>query len=349
MCVSLLLTVFFEARQHQDGALGAPRVAVMELFIDTEGVLPRGRASHFLDAVMASPLPTSDASHSRFEADDFRARLHFRPFGDAYVADILATGLQLKRSRSHIDRKPCGQLLVALFNRGSCQEDFERQDFAFVAEPGDLLLLDLDAPQIATFDSLMSATCAYIPRRHFPFLSNDSELRPLLIRPRDELHGLLKACLIASAEAQGLTAAAADGALGALASLATIAHGVHPETSDEMHGSFLHARRIRAQRFIEERCADPRLDAQRVADHLRISLRSLHLAFEATGVSVGSRILSARLRRARDLLVRFPKRKILDIALDCGFENLATFYRGFSRAYGHPPGELRKSRTLTSA
>jgi transcriptional regulator GlxA family with amidase domain len=80
-----------------------------------------------------------------------------------------------------------------------------------------------------------------------------------------------------------------------------------------------------------------------VADHLGISLRSLHFAFEATGASVGLRILSARLRRARDFLVRFPKRSILDIALDCGFDNLATFYRGFSRAYGHPPGEVRKN------
>src|ERR1700722_14312417 len=109
-------------------------------------------------------------------------------------------------------------------------------------------------------------------------------------------------------------------------------------------GLFLHARRVRAQRFIEERCIDPRLGAERGADHLGISLRSLHFAFESTGASVGSRILSARLRRAHNLLIRFPKRSILDTALDCGFENLATFYRGFSRAYGHPPGEIRKNR-----
>jgi AraC-like DNA-binding protein len=316
----------------------------MELVIDTEGVRPGGRASHFLNAVMASPLPTSDASNSRFEADDFRVRLHFRPLGDAYLADVLATGLQLKRSRHEIDRNPCGQVLVALLKHGSCREDFDRRDLVLVQEPGDLLLLDLDEPQTATF-AWMSSSCAYIPRRHFrPYLANDSELRPLLIRPRDELHGLLKACLVATAEAQSLTSAAADGALGALASLAMVAHGVHPETSEELHGSFLHARRVRAQQFIEERCIDPRLDAERVADHLGISPRSLHSAFGASGASVGSRIQSARLRRARDLLVRCPKRSILDIALDCGFENLTTFYRGFSRAYGHPPGEVRKNR-----
>jgi AraC-like DNA-binding protein len=313
----------------------------MALLIDTEGVDPHRRASHFLDAMMASPLPAHDASRSRFEADDFRARFYIKPLGDAYLADFLATGLQLRRSRREINRSPSEQVLVALVKRGSCREDFEGR--VLVAEPGDLLLLDLDGPQTATFDSLTSATCAFVPRRHFPFLSNHSELRPLRIRPRDQLHGLLKACLVASAEAEGLTTAAADGGLGALACLAMVAHGVHPETSRELHESFLHARRVRAQQFIEERCIDPRLDAGRVADHLGISLRSLHSAFEATGASVGSRILSSRLRRAHNLLVRFPKRSILDVALDCGFENLATFYRGFSRAYGHPPGDVRRN------
>jgi AraC-like DNA-binding protein len=315
----------------------------MALLIDTEGVHPRRRASHFLNAMMASPIPAHDASMSRFEADDFRARFHLRPLGDAYLADFLAAGLQLKRSRRDIDRRPCGQLLMALIDQSNCEEDFGSRSPILVPQSGDLLLLDLDEPQIATFKARTSATCAFVPRRHFPFLSNGSGLRPLLIRPRDELHGLIKACLVASARAQNLTPAAAEGALGALASLAMVAHGVHAETSQELHGSFLHARRVRAQQFIEERCLDPRLDAERVADHLGISLRSLHLAFEATGASVGSRILSARLRRARDLLIRFPKRSILDIALDCGFENLATFYRGFSRAYGHPPGEVRKN------
>ena len=316
----------------------------MALLIDTEGVHPRRRAAHFLDAMMASPLPAHDASHSRFEADDFRARFHIRPLGDACVADFLATGLQLRRSRREIDRSPSGQVLVALLKRGSCREDFEGRDSILLHEPGDLMLLDFDGPQTASFDGLMSATCAFIPRRRLRALhSNESELRPLLLRPRDELHGLIKACLVASAEAQNLSIAAADGAVAALATLAMVAHGVHPETSQDLHGSFLHARRVRARQFIETRCIDPRLDPARVADHLGISLRSLHLAFESTGASVGSLILSARLRSARDLLVRFPKRSILDIALDCGFDNLATFYRGFSRAYGHPPGEARKT------
>jgi AraC-like DNA-binding protein len=88
-------------------------------------------------------------------------------------------------------------------------------------------------------------------------------------------------------------------------------------------------------------CADPGLDVQRVADHLGISPRSLHLAFEQTGTGVSGIIIKARLAQAMQLLRDFPERSVLDVALDSGFNNLATFYRAFGRQYGLPPGAHR--------
>ena len=123
----------------------------MALLIDTGRVGARDRASHFLGAVMASPLPACDASGSRFEADDFRARFYFRELGDAYLTEMSAAGLHLNRSRREIDRRPCGQLLVAFVRHGGCRQDFGRCT-PVLAEPDDLLLLDLDAPQTASFE-----------------------------------------------------------------------------------------------------------------------------------------------------------------------------------------------------
>jgi hypothetical protein len=137
----------------------------MAFLIDSEGVPPGRRASHFRDAMMGSPLPVNDASNSRFEAHDFRARFHFRPFSDAFLADVLATGLRLTRSRREIKRNPCRQVLIALLSHGRCREDFE-EGLVLVQEPGDLMVLDLDAPQTATIDIVSSATVAYIPRRY---------------------------------------------------------------------------------------------------------------------------------------------------------------------------------------
>ena len=55
----------------------------MALLINTEGVDPQRRASGLIDAMMASRLPMSDASNSRFQARDFRAEFHISPLGDA--------------------------------------------------------------------------------------------------------------------------------------------------------------------------------------------------------------------------------------------------------------------------
>jgi hypothetical protein len=82
----------------------------MALLIDTEGVRPERRASHFLDAVMASPLPTNDASHSRFEASDFRARFHFKQFGDLSEINFSANGSGVADRAVH--EAACGGLPI---------------------------------------------------------------------------------------------------------------------------------------------------------------------------------------------------------------------------------------------
>jgi len=37
-----------------------------------------------------------------------------------------------------------------------------------------------------------------------------------------------------------------------------------------------------------------------------------------------------------------PLRPVTEIALACGFDSLATFYRTFRRAYGMTPGDVRE-------
>ncbi|MBB6160947.1 transcriptional regulator GlxA family with amidase domain [Rhizobium wenxiniae] len=51
--------------------------------------------------------------------------------------------------------------------------------------------------------------------------------------------------------------------------------------------------------------------------------------------------MKARLTQAMQSLRHFPQRSVLDVALDSGFNNLATFYRAFGRQFGNPPGTHR--------
>jgi AraC-like DNA-binding protein len=78
-----------------------------------------------------------------------------------------------------------------------------------------------------------------------------------------------------------------------------------------------------------------------VADLLGVSLRHLHSLFETTGISFSQAVTAERMKESRRLLLEAPERPVSQIALACGFESLATFYRAFRAAHGIPPGDFR--------
>ncbi|WP_404944033.1 helix-turn-helix transcriptional regulator [Rhizobium rhizogenes] len=88
-----------------------------------------------------------------------------------------------------------------------------------------------------------------------------------------------------------------------------------------------------------------------VAGALGISIRHLHRLFEATGDTVSRHILRCRLEVARSRLrsPEFGHVTILELALDCGFTSLATFYRAYRIAYGFTPAEYRRVVTQPHA
>ena len=90
------------------------------------------------------------------------------------------------------------------------------------------------------------------------------------------------------------------------------------------------------------------LKQSEVAGQLGISLRHMHMLFEMTEKSFSQTVTEERIKKARRLLVQAPERLIADVALACGFESLATFYRVFNAACGMAPGDYR-ARETTSA
>ncbi len=310
--------------------------------IDTDLVHRSRRASYLSGAMARSPLPFIDVSGSHFGSRDFRIRVEGNLIGDAFFSRLLLRQVELKRLGRDIIRYPSNMLLIALLQNGSYDQNFAHHAPFSKTGPGDILMLDLDAPQSVTFAQSAIVTCAYVPRQHFePFIGQAPILKPVMIRQDNELHGLLASCFLSCAEMRDPTAIASQAALQTLTRLAIVAHGLDPNSCDELSQSLFEARRARARLFIALRCADPTLDAQKVADYLGISLRSLHLIFEPVGMSVSNTIMQARLERAMQSLQHLPGKSVLDVALDSGFNNLATFYRAFGRHFGAPPGTWR--------
>jgi AraC-like DNA-binding protein len=66
------------------------------------------------------------------------------------------------------------------------------------------------------------------------------------------------------------------------------------------------------------------------------------LVKETTGLSWREYILDCRLKKAVEMLAA-SKRQIMEIALECGFNNMGYFHRTFFKKYGCTPGVMRKT------
>lgn len=80
-----------------------------------------------------------------------------------------------------------------------------------------------------------------------------------------------------------------------------------------------------------------------VAVELGVSLRQLHVLFERSEQSFSRTLTQIRVEAAGVLLRRARALSVTQVALACGFESLATFYRAFGRAHGLSPIAYREA------
>lgn len=98
--------------------------------------------------------------------------------------------------------------------------------------------------------------------------------------------------------------------------------------------------RAAAETYIDRNLADPSLSPASVAGGLRVSLRSLHRAFEDSADSVSGTIRVRRLARARDDLL--AGRTVSQVARRWQYSDASHFSRTFKSHFGHSPSELSK-------
>ena len=78
------------------------------------------------------------------------------------------------------------------------------------------------------------------------------------------------------------------------------------------------------------------LSLQELADRFYISRAHLCRRFKkAAGISIGKFVTEKRLTAARELLLQ--GRRASDVCIMCGFRDYSTFYRAYTRYYGHSP------------
>jgi AraC-like DNA-binding protein len=90
---------------------------------------------------------------------------------------------------------------------------------------------------------------------------------------------------------------------------------------------------------------DPGLSPNRVAPRLGVSARYINDLLQETGTSFAERVMELRLQKARAMLAdrRNDRLNVVDIAFDCGFNDVSYFNRCFRRRFGAAPGAFRGS------
>jgi AraC-like DNA-binding protein len=116
-------------------------------------------------------------------------------------------------------------------------------------------------------------------------------------------------------------------------------------TAKTTRGEALRAARLgRIHAYVDAEMADPEISAHAAARALGMSVRGLHLVLAPTGESFGELVQRRRLAACQAMLSRPDNEAtIADIAFECGFNSLSSFYRAFRRVYGACPRENGRS------
>lgn len=181
-----------------------------------------------------------------------------------------------------------------------------------------------------------------LPRRLLePMLAGSQDIATTVISAERGIGALLASYFDSFiAEAPALAADEARVALDCLGSLAASAYGAIRPDHDPRTALRL-ARLAQARRVIEHCLDGAALSPDFVARAVGISVRALHRLFEPTGTTFSRHVQRRRLDLACRRLAHTPHETVLQIALDCGFGSLATFYRAFSEAHGVSPAAYR--------
>lgn len=118
--------------------------------------------------------------------------------------------------------------------------------------------------------------------------------------------------------------------------LARVHDKTPPLTSDANSRHFW-----RIMKLLAERCSEPWTIGQIASEVGLNPSYAMRLFRDVGGITIGACLMQQRVALAQRLLCTTDA-KTLDIAFDCGFSSVSSFYEMFTRTCGQPPGKYRR-------
>lgn len=282
------------------------------------------------------------------EPGSLAADIHIARGPLASVIDVNTSWSVVERTRARAKAATSGNLLVYLIKQGGSWFQNERGQ-EFHTSAGSIIVGSQDAAYkaAAAQEQDWGFHALSVSEHLFSFAADRIRQGGFQLVPAHApLNGLLSSYLAHFCqEFPKLDGPSTVAALKALDHLLAATLGGKDAREDGLAHTVSRERCRAALKHIEDHMESPALSPATIAIHLCISQRQLHRAFEASGKTVAAEIKRLRLERARDLVRSCPTMPITDIALSCGFESLATFYRSFKAEFGVTASEFRGAGT----
>jgi AraC-like DNA-binding protein len=274
---------------------------------------------------------------------NFFGEFSLRKFDGAGLIELRASPYRVERSTADIADAPGGSLCIYQQLGGggwfgvNGSGDFTIESGKFATSHTDLPYNTAPLAADGYHLRILKIPVGALP----PVKAGIGDLVPKPFREDASLAPLLQSCFSDLTEAGDGDPAMTTPLVQALAQFALIDRGVVRPASRAAMAAIRVGHLSLARRLIARHLPHAGLSPAFAADLLGISVRHLHGLFEATGTSFSQAVTAQRMKQSRRLLIESPPRPVSRIALACGFESLATFYRTFQAAHGMAPGEFR--------
>jgi AraC-like DNA-binding protein len=282
---------------------------------------------------------------SRRSDDDYQLDLIAWHLGTIMLGTFRSSALAFDRSPALVASSGLDHFLIQLYVEGGFSG--MAGDKPVTVEGGDIVIFDL-AQTLQTQASDFSNITLLIPRAFFDPTSNRVDnLHGLVLPAGGAITGMLASYMIALAER--ITALGANEAdVAAKSTVALITNLLSAPNSQNFSTITVTPSPIsRLTTEIDRRLRDPELDADTLASSLGMSRASLYRAFDSMG-GIADYIRRRRLTIAAMALAtpENRRRKISEIAFECGFSSESAFNRAFKAAFGVPPSQARVHNNL---
>ena len=272
----------------------------------------------------------------------FRAAMNSIHIGTTLLGRCDGTFTTVRRERRQVLQTNDDRYCLAR-NTGDRAAQVVHRGREFTMRPGAMVLLKLDEP----FFSADGASHKRFTNVHLPVAALKAMVAGVddLVGRELEPGGALSLAMDYSDLLLRHPAAVDEAGMAVaqhLMDLASLGLGARGELALAAQRGGLRAVRLNSVlAILARRFAEPDFSAHKLAAAAGLSERYVNELLYEAGASFTSRLNELRLHKAAELLAHRGERRIIDIAFECGFNDLSYFNRCFRRRFGLTPSAAR--------